>query len=158
MDTTKIDMAWVNKFVEDYIAQDNCGTAWPYAYVLQELKRTPVPVGCGEMILYHSSSWGVYEYTRDKMLEFIRQDEPEFDGEPEDHKEVEANDYVEVWEDVQWFFTKAAYDEHMERNAHNYRRPVRPYVKYFYRDKEAEMILRTLFALAGKDYDQESKK
>lgn len=152
-----MDLTAIKEFVDNYINQDNCGTAWPYYYVLQQRRMMPVPDGCGDIDLYHSSGWDIHEKTREEMLAIIHEEEPDFEGEPEDHEGVEKHDHVEIWEDEQSFFTKAELDRHLERNGHNYRRPVRPYVKYYYRNTEAKLLLKTMFELAGKDFDEEAK-
>lgn len=52
----------------------------------------------------------------------------------------------------QYFFTQEAAERHLEINRHNLNNP-RLYVIHLRRNEEAELVLRTLFSLAGEDYD-----
>lgn len=157
-----LELPAIQRFVNSYIEQDNAGTRWPYAYVLQQRKMIPVPAGMGEVTLYSSSAWELYEKTAEEMLAIILEIDPEFTTrqkttDPAEHEMVDVYEHVETWEDEQWFLTKAELEQHLAANNHNYKHPVRAYVKYFHRNEEMPLIMRTMFAIAGKDFNEEAK-
>lgn len=148
----KVDMEAVKGFVDAYISQDNCGTAWPYSYVVQEKKRIPAFDGCGDFTTYNYPKWDLFDYKSKAELIETAKDY----GEDFDEDNITECEWHEEWIDVQWFFTKEEAEGHLARNGHNLTSP-RLYVKHFYRNTEALLIMRTLFALVGKDFDEEAK-
>lgn len=133
----------VVQFVQDYRAQSNVGTAWPYAYVVQQDATRYCPDGEGDTV-----------WLRSRDGEPLRiQDVP--DGIDTDTLERLGETRTER-EDVQWFFTKSEAEKYIERDGHNLKNPGL-YVKHFRRDTEAEMILRTMFTLAGESYGESRK-
>lgn len=135
----------VKKFVAEYIAQDNAGTAWPYGYAVQQKVTRSVPPGCGDRRLYYCQELGEH-YTHEELTEL------EIPFSEAEH----VADYKEEWEHVQQFFLKSEAEAYLRRDAHNLK-STRLYVTYFRRNSEAEMILRTMFALAGVDYDKAAR-
>lgn len=137
----------IKQFVNDYIGQSNRATRWPYSYVIQELQHKPAFNGCGQEVIYCCHEHEYYNYkSEEELKESLIEDGYE-------KYNIESYEVDKYWEDKQWFFTEKAANEHLDRNGHNYKE-TRLYVKYFLRNREAEMILRNMFKMAGEDYDK----
>lgn len=141
----------IEQFVTNYIGKHNRATAWHYSYVVQEAVQRTVPCGCGEVRVYRHEGGVMTEHEIDSY-------NADFPNEtPIDKDKLEyVGDFVTEHEDVQWFFTEQAAEEYIARDGHDLRN-TRTYVKHFKHNREAELILRTLFEVAGKDYDQDSR-
>lgn len=154
------NVADVKEFVENYINQDNACTAWPYAYVVQqEVKRSAWHDG-GDFEYYdHQNDATIAADGIEEHLKDWYEIENPFDafGDLQIPEHIQKYYIQREWEDVQWFFTKAEAELYLGRNAHNLNK-TQLYVKHFLRNTEAEMILRTLFSIAGYDYDKERLK
>jgi len=136
----------IKQFVKDYIEQDNCITAWPYAYVVQARNDVPAFEGCGTIELYGCRQHDFYDYSTRKELEDVLKEH----GYEDFDDLIFQYDMTEAWDDKQWFFTQKGAENHLKQNSHNYRE-TRLYVKHMFRHNEAEMILRNLFSIAGED-------
>lgn len=140
----------IKNFVDNYINQDNRATRWPYAYVVQERVDHPAYAGCGDYTKYGCYEYECFDYdSKDELKKhLVEMGIKKFD--------IFSYEKTEYWEDKQWFFTENAAKKHLDANGHNYKE-TRLYVKYFHRHSEAEMILRSLFTIAGEDYDKHAR-
>lgn len=140
--------------------QDNCGTAMPYYFQVQEEKEIGVPEGCGEEVWVMDGE--VCLRTEDDIREAVFEWKCWDLNNPKDQKkyfnltsyEVEdvlENNYRKVNIDTTHtysnvFFTKKAYEEHLRQNRHNLNNPT-SYLFHAFRNPEMSKIFNFLLGL-----------
>jgi len=139
------------KFIKDLAheieTQDNCCTDDPYFYVVQGIKEIAAPIGqTGESRWFDSGE--LESFTEEELKEYC--DEQGYDIE-EYKEQCQEYDAQEIEENVNVFFTRKGYDDHIRRNGHNYRRFKRfyPYVMHAFRNTEIENLLKAIKEIAG---------
>jgi hypothetical protein len=122
--------------------QDNRATASPYLYVLQEQKRVYADeFDNSDGVEYYDdhtcSSFDTIEEAREYF------EENEFEDVDDKVNNLRKSEYKFYWEDVNWFFSKKALDNHVRGNKHRYGK-TRDYVKHCLRNPEMEYVQNTL--------------
>lgn len=145
-------------------SQDNCGTAEPYFYVIRTPLEVIVPQGWGNRDVYiffdESKDQGLIMYSGiEEYIKDVKEGNvwisESISGLSEEEVEKLA---IKKWDDMERyglnidkyvkesniFFTREALDKHMEVNGHNLSAGSHPYVKYAYRNKEMETLVKFL--------------
>ncbi len=149
----------IEEIANDFVTQDNLGTAMPIVRVLQEQREEVAADGCH----YDALNVGIQgEYTTFDTEEEIWECYAEWEGlTVEEAKEKFKDDYYHsmydlielLWENPRiipikrnhknsdnFFFTQKGYEEHLLENRHNLRSP-RPYGIHLFRNPEMKVIL-----------------
>ncbi|MEA2037035.1 MAG: hypothetical protein U9O94_05975 [Nanoarchaeota archaeon] len=149
----------IKKFVKEYKEQDNRITSFPYMFILQERYTVAVSDDYADsncMVEYINVDDEIF-LSEEEYKELFANSEIDEDGQEvafdEDGELLYKDEFKEVcsnfyWKDVGFFFTEKALNEHVEANHYHYGM-TRSYVKKLFRNPEMEMILKTMFEIAG---------
>lgn len=144
-------------------SQNHLGTAMPYLFQVKDIRRMPtfewVDVKWYEFVNTDRQSSFDAPETKEKLLKMVKEEyensdeETPLDLEDYNEDELESVLYEKFWYEklpyteievlTNWFFTRKAVENHIERNSYHYSKP-ESYLTHSFRNPDMETVMEFL--------------